>query len=716
MTQRKWLLITMAIALFLPSFFIPYELTNIYVMYRQAQDGMNHLQAAADVFHGTATGGITHYLDAANLEQIQTDIDAAHANFALLNERLSQDSALALGAPLAPQQVSTLRALGSIADDGTAVAQQVLKTLRDIAPAIEQAIQNSSVSANPPVLLPFLTPASYQEINTTIEHIAPLVHRMTLNAQGLSLTSLPISGKQREMIATLLPLLPVLDGFLSQWSTLRNPLAWLLGIDQQRDFLVEPMDSSELRATGGFTGQFGDLVLNGAHAGPIKLSNIGVYEEDNSDVGALPDSTVFAKVVGQSAPAPYSEWWPIPNFGMRDANVSADFPTSAKIIMRQYSYEFGRNVDGVITFTPTLIEQVLEVTGPIAIPAYSQVVTAQNLENLLHYYQLDNGGITQEQRVEHVSDTEIARKLFTQRVSTALVNTVSHLPLEKLLSLASGAFHALKTKDLQVYFTNPQVEALVGKYGSTASMDRSTTHDGLFIVQDNLSASKASQYVTTTIQDTVQVNNQGGATHHLQMTLDYEQSGPVYGLDTYRDYVRVYVPENSQFISGNGFDQYDEPYCGDDQSGYALCQSNVYGNGSLVCATPILIGDATSLLDDPYAGTDHPLDKIGPPQNRQSDEAGRAMFGGWVVIPRNCTMILTLSWYVPPMSAQPYSLLLQAQAGVNAQLELTIQPPAGTCAQQDESALRSFQTMDGEDLSFTIKHQGTQCSLLSSFV
>src|SRR6185437_15114836 len=169
----------------------------------------------------------------------------------------------------------------------------------------------------PPVLLPFLTPASYQEVNATLVNIAPLIHRITLNAQDISLASLPISSKQHAMLASILPLLPVVDGFLTQWSTLRDPLGWLLGIDQARSFLVEPMDSSELRATGGFTGQFGELVLNGAHPGPIKLANIGKYEEDHSDVGSPPDPVVYPKVVGQSAPVPYSEWWPIPNFGMR---------------------------------------------------------------------------------------------------------------------------------------------------------------------------------------------------------------------------------------------------------------------------------------------------------------------------------------------------------------------------------------------------------------
>jgi hypothetical protein len=473
------------------------------------------------------------------------------------------------------------------------------------------------------------------------------------------------------------------------------------------------MDSAELRATGGFTGQFGDLLLNGAHVGPIKLSNIGPYEEDLSSSGTPPNPEVYPKVQGQTAPSPYTDWWPIPNFGMRDANLSADFPTSAHIIMERYRYEFDRNVDGVMLFTPTLIRHILHVTGPIPIPAYHQTVTEQNLEDLLHYYQLDNAGIYQEQQVEHVSDTQIARKLFTQRVTTALINTVTHLPLNNLLTLAEEMFQSMKSKDLQIYVTNPQLEALIGTYGSTASLDRSASHDGLFVVQSNLSANKAAQYVTTSLQDHIQLNGQGGATHTLHLTLAYAQKGTVYGPDTYRDYVRIYAPPNSQLLSGNGFDQVGKPFCGDsDQSRYALCPPDVYGDGSLVCTPPITIDGATSYLAgvDPYAGTDHPLDVTGPPTNLQSDEPERAMFGGWVVIPKNCTMNVTLSWYVPP-TGQPYSFLLQEQASVYGPLDLTVQPDAGTCAGQ---SLHFSRTTDGEDRLFTLNQQGAHCSLTTS--
>ncbi|HEY7418880.1 MAG TPA: DUF4012 domain-containing protein, partial [Ktedonobacteraceae bacterium] len=466
----KWQLAVIAILLLIPSFLIPYELSNVYTFFKQIQgqtrDGIDHLQAAAAIFHNTPNAGVMSYLDIGKLRQVEADIDSAHADFAALNDTFAHKAAISLAASFWPTQINTIRALGHIAEDGTVAGQQVLKMLRDVAPSITLALQKSASSTTDAPLTPYITPVAYQEINTTLDGVTPLIERMIQNARGLTLNVLPISSKQQKTIASMLSLLPMIDTDLQQWSVLHAPLAWLMGIGGQRTFLVEPMDTAELRATGGFTGQFGELVLNGGHVGPIKLANIGLYEEDHTYEGSSPpDPTVYPKVVGQLAPGLYANWWPIPNFGMRDANLSADFPTSARIIMDRYSYEFGRNVDGVIMFTPRVIEDVLHVTGPIAIPAYHQVVTEYNLVDVLHYYQLDNRGIYQEEHIEGVKDTQLARKLFTQRVTAALMNAVTHLPLNQMLPLANEILQSMKTKDLQVYVTNSQAEDLIGKYG-----------------------------------------------------------------------------------------------------------------------------------------------------------------------------------------------------------------------------------------------------------
>jgi hypothetical protein len=692
-TRGKVLCMILVIAILIPSLAGVFELINGVILYTQVEGGMSHVRAAASVFQGGQKGDSSKYFDVDKLEQAQSEMDAAHASFVALSDELDHDGSIALAGSMLPTQLASLRKIGHIAVDGTAAGQAAIKTAIEIAPQMSPALKKSS---NPNQA--YLDQNSYNKVVDLMATIAPLVHDMSNDAQGISLTGLPLSASQQQTVTTLLTILPVVDGVLAQAPQYKNALGWLLGVGQQRSFLLEPMDSAELRSTGGFTGQFGELTFAGGHMAPLKLQNIGAYEENHSGLpgGSPPISqTIYDKVVNQTAPPAYATWWPVANFGVRDANVSADFPITAKIIENYYDNEFSTQVSGVILFTPALIKQILHVTGPIHIDQYNETITEQNLEDKLHYYQLNNNGIYREQVIEHIKDSELARKAFTQRVTKQLMDMVFHLPVDKLLPMAAQMLQAMKTKDLQIYFDNTQLEGLIGKYGSTDSMDRSTTHDGLYVVQENLSASKASQYVTTSIKDSVVVDAQGNATHTLNMTLDYQKKGDVYGADTYRDYVRVYAPEGSTLISGNGFAQTDlVPQCGD--APYAACQADVYNDGSLVCSTPVTVGYPISYIKDFTSGTPT-VPQIGAPPKQTSDETGRGMFGGWVVIPANCTLKVSLSWTVPAMSQHGYGLMFQAQAGIATNLDLTVQTP--TCSSGN---LHYASTLHGQDMIYNV--------------
>ncbi len=704
---KKIMLLVLLVALFIPSLLIIFEGINGLILYNQARSGMQHLQNAQAIFSGGPKGNTTKYLDVNKLRQAQVEIDAANSDFHQLSNKLDHDVAVGLLDSMLPRQINTARSLAHIGADATEIAQQGVRSAITLSPTLTPALSHplgGGSSTSPIVTQPVL-----DELGKDIDFILPRLHDMQQYSNGMDLNSLPLSASQRKLITTALPLLPVGEGVLTQVRSNMDVLAWLLGVDQPRTFLVETMDRGELRATGGFTGQFGELELNGGRMAPLSLKNIGQFEEDNRATGS-PLDPIFAKVQGKTAPPPFT-WWPIPNFGMRDANLSADFPTSAKLIMNQYQYEFGKQTDGLILFSPFLISHVLQVTGPITVPEYNETITADNLEQRLHYYQLDNVGIRHEELVEHVEDPQIARKLFTKRLSGLLLAKVQALPTDKMVGLGKEMLYAMKTKDLQLYFTNDKLEKLIGQYGSTAEIDRSTTHDGLFVVQANLSVSKASQYVTTSISDDVTLDAKGGATHKMKMKLVYNQTGPVYGLDTYRDYVRVYTPPNSQFISGTGFSHFGDPYCG----GYYIpcaAREDVFGTGEMICPIGTQIGLIPALNDDPYGDRLRPIDKIGAPLNMTSDEPGRNMFGSWVVVPKNCTMNLSLSWYVPPTGHEPYSLVIQRQSSTLPNLDVNVTPAPGTCGSTKPGDLHYSHVQDGEDLNFTVASAAAgTCSL-----
>lgn len=691
-TPRKLLLIGMLLILLSPFFTVLGDGLNLYMMYSRAHNGVEHLLNVKSIFLGPGTH-LTGFLDVNKLRRARQEFVAAHDDFERLHEMLTQDLVVGVAGRAWSSQVTSAYALSEIGVDVANIGQELTQTAMTLAPTFRGPLLTNTQKS-------LVTPAMLEQLRGTIDRLMPYLSDIQVQSRQLSPSALPISDAQRQQLTELLQLIPQAQLDISQGRQLLNAVGWILGVGEPRTFLVQTMDRAELRPTGGFTGQFGELLINGGRIAPFALKNIGPYEELN------PNSPTN----GQLAPQPYRSWWPIPNWGLRDSNLSADFPTSARIAIATYKYEFGHDVDGVIVFSPFLITRVLQITGPITIPEYHETITAQNMEDRLHYYQLDNQGIRKEEIVEHVDGPDapiLARKLFTARLSRVLQDHVRHAPPDELIAIAHTMLYALKTRDLQVYVTNPQIEGLLTRFGAAGMMDRSTAHDGLYVVQANLSANKASQYVQTLLHDAVTLNADGGATHVLQMRLIYNQIGPVYGLDTYRDYVRVYVPLGSQFLWGGGFDS-GIPFCG---AGYQLCpQNDIYQNGDLLCSSAITdAGAATPMLNDPYAQKWHPLDRLGPPTNFASDEPGRAMFGGWVVIPKNCTMTVTLSWYVPPMSHAPYSLLIQRQASTFPALDLTILPTPGNCAALGTSGLHFNGIMSGLDLSFALpNHQAGQ--------
>src|SRR5713226_4814192 len=650
----------------------------------QAQNGVQHLLNVKTIFTGVKVHP-SGFLDTGKLHQAQQEFTAARSDFEQVQFKLDHTGIIQSITTIFPQylaQVHAAHALSQVGIDVSDIGQQLTGTALTLAPTFRGPLLTDNTK-------PLVTQSMLDLMSATINNILPRLNDIQAQTHSISLDSLPVSARQRDQLLQLLQVIPLAQTDLVEVVELMGAANWLLGVNEPRTYLVQTMDRSELRPTGGFTGQYGELQISGGRISPFSLRDISLVEYVDG-----------SRTVGQLAPPQYRSWWPFANWGLRDSNVSADFPTSAQIAIAQYELEVGHHIDGVILFTPILIEHILQVIGPIYISGYNDTITAQNLEYRLHYYQQDNAGIAKQIVTQPGDTTTSDRKRFTSLLAHLVMDKVRHAPPDEIIAIARQALHDLKTKDLQVYVTNPQIEKVLMNFGYAAQVDRSTSHDGLYVVQANVSASKASQYVKTIMHDTVTLDAAGGATHLLQLRLVYNQIGPVYGYDTYRDYVRVYVPSNSRLLSGNGFDT-GTPLCGG--VGVQCSPTGVYPQDQLVCPTGLYQpGAQAPSITDVDGGRWHPLDTIGPPTNVTSDEPGRAMFGGWVVVPKNCTMNVTLSWYVPPL-ANSYTLLVQKQSGMFPELDLTILPTPGDCASAGIAPLH-FDGIMGEDMSFSAPH------------
>ncbi len=668
--------------------------TTYAALRSEAYSGVQHLLTVKTLFAGVKEHP-AELLDAGKLHKAQQELVAARQDFQQVQFTLDHSGIIHTVTSYFPQyrgQVIAARTASQMGIDVVYIGQTLAATALKLAPTFRGPLLKTSGK-------PLITMSMIDLLQRTLDAIMPPLNDIQAKAHTLDMNALPVSAAQRQQFQQLVQALPLIMSGVQEARDLLGAAPWLLGINSPRTFLVQTLDPGELRATGGFTGQYGELQISNGRVESFFLRDISLVEyTDNSPT------------LGQLPPQQYRSWWPFANWGLRDSNLSADFPTSAQLALSLYKEELGRQVDGVIVFTPTLIEQILQVVGPIYVPGYDETITPQNLQARLYYYQEDPAG-TQKQSEISAGDTSASatstsvRKRFTALLAQLLMDRVRQASSDAIFAIARQMFSDLKTKDLQVYFTNPQVEALLMRYGDAAQIDRSTTHDGLLVVQDNLSANKSSEYVQTTLQDTVTLDAAGGALHVLHMQLAYKPDGPIYGYQTYFDYVRVYVPPTSEFLWGDGFDS-GVPLCGGYYS-QSCPQNGVYPNNELVCPPgQYEVGAGPPSTFDPDGATLLPFDEIGPPTNFSSDELGRAMFGGWVIVPRNCIMNVTLSWYVPRVGSNPYALLVQNQAGTLPKLDLTILPDPGDCLACKTAGLHVDMILR-EDTMFTLKKAGS---------
>jgi len=625
-----------------------------------ALDGVNSLLTVKSLFP-VSKGNLFAALDTAKLQQARSEFRKAESDFVQLQQLVNRpdiQSTLEQFAPQYTNQLGMAQHLVQVGIDVSRMGDEVIGV----------ALLGASVLHSSPLASgstkPLITAIDVANAEGVMVHALYYVNDIRAQISQVSIKDLPISDVQKKELASMLALLPKAQGMIVQGQGLIEIVSWLLGVGQPRRFLVQTMDRAELRPSGGFTGQYAVLQIQDGRMAPFSLQD--VTELDYAGNGME---------LGRQAPPEYRRWMNFGFWGLRDANLSGDYPTSARLGMQVFQEEGGGPVDGDISFTPTFISHILDVTGPIKVPQYNETITSRNLEDKLHYYQQNPVAIAL-QREKSGTNNAATRKTFTNLLGKLLLDKVRHLQVKQFMTLMQNATKDIQSRDLEIYFTNPLAETWLVQHGYSGAMDTFTKQDGFMVVQANISISKASQYVHTTEQDNIVLDTQGGATHTLTITLDYKQTGPVYGYDTYADYIRVYAPANARLLGGDGFDT-GQCLSGDRKGTNPCAGYNGYfpDNGRYCPDGNYSLGKSGYVFYNSFSNW--PIDSLGPPTALTSDLPGRAMWGGLTLTPKNCISTITLQWYVPHevkhiAGQSPYSILVQKQGGYIPTVQITV--------------------------------------------
>ncbi|MGO8951287.1 MAG: DUF4012 domain-containing protein [Ktedonobacterales bacterium] len=499
----------------------------------------------------------TNPFDTTAIAQAQSELQRTHFAYGQMNATIQHIPAAFGLTPIVGSDVSAVLQIGPIAVEVTQAGVLGCQILEILAPKLKNPL-----AAN----IPGLTSADIASIDAKFNRLYSLGSDVLQQIQNLPPSAASLDPHLGELLTAVSRHLPEFAQGLADARNVVAVLPQLLGVGKPASYLLEVMDSTELRPGGGFIGNVGTLTLSGGRMqGQPQIKDVDLIDRgDDCDLGI---------------PLPAQLRWftsGCPNtLLLQDSNLDPDFPSNAQRALQLYNFAGGSalftsstgpitSLQGVVAITPQLIENALKLTGPVTVPYFNTSVTSTNLTYWIHYWQL--------RQVLGESSTEIDpscgssyRKAFTCYLLKAFLSKLGTLSAANVGAIGKLVVGSLRSKDIQIYLSGPGAEALLQHHDLASALNAPKSGDGLMVVDANIDGIKANNYLDYTWNDHITLDASGDATHHLILTYDYPATSGMYGsVDNaypspaaqlgcttyacYQDYLRIYVPAGSTRI------------------------------------------------------------------------------------------------------------------------------------------------------------------------
>lgn len=295
----------------------------------------------------------------------------------------------------------------------------------------------------------------------------------------------------------------------------------------KKTYLIVFQNSSELRASGGFINSYAILHVDGGKLLDFKVNDI--YTSDGLMKGKIDPPPEILQYLGQTS------WY------MRDANVSPDFPLTAKRLTWFLEKETGQKVDGVIGLNSGGFEDILKSIGPVTIQTNNEIIEAGNFSKKAEYAA----------EIQFIPGTAKKRD-FLGEVGEAILTKLSGGGGEFDYKLISGLGKALIHKDLMIYFNKGNVqEALEDAEvaGSIAKDECLAGENCLMVVEDNYGANKANYFVSKEMKINSVIDKAGEITNEVVLEFDNKSPSDSWPGGRYKNYLRFLIPDSSKVLS-----------------------------------------------------------------------------------------------------------------------------------------------------------------------
>ncbi len=399
-------------------------------------------------------------------------------------------------------------------------------------------------------------------------------------------------------------------------------LPGLLGAAGPKTYLVLLANPSELRPTGGFSGEVGTATFDNGKLTKLNLRDMydlsPSYREQFPPQGQLGTYLSFRN--NQT--------------DIGDAGWDPDFPTSARLQEKMFTSATGQQLDGTISVDPYLIESLLKVTGPVDVPGYGSFDSNNFFLRINVIANLDN--------------SPTGGKKALPGIATLIISKILAQPPSHWGQFAASLQYGISGRHLQVSVHDASLEAQLHALRANGSVQNlPLTEDYLMAVEANVGANKADYYIKRSMTVKVEIYPSGLNRHMVD--IHYEYPPPVDATDAqlntywsnptglYRDYVRFYLPLTTT-LANIGF-----------------------------------------LIDG------KPAPAYGGGLKEQGQEGSHQVYGTFFTLPRGHSADLIIYYEVGLPADSPFELYIQKQAGmVGLPATLTVSYPGGIASRKTD--------------------------------
>jgi Protein of unknown function (DUF4012) len=243
-------------------------------------------------------------------------------------------------------------------------------------------------------------------------------------------------------------------------------------------FLVLFQNDAELRPSGGFIGSYGVLT---ASSGTLRSFAFGtnIYKID----------VPFARSVKVEPPAPLktiTQYW-----AFRDSTVGSGFRADAsRSAADMYKKETGTDIDGALLLDTSVLQDMLRLSGPIAVPGSDTSVDASSVVNTLTetvektYYESDSNRLANEP------------KSIIGALIPILIDAVRSTP-GALRSVPNLVRDETARKSIQLWLSDSALDDSIARIQPT---DAPVSGNWMKVVNTNIGGMKSSPHITQRVE------------------------------------------------------------------------------------------------------------------------------------------------------------------------------------------------------------------------